>query len=77
MTTACSAVANIRLGYSGKGEPTSGLKNRLPLLQLRVTIHVLQGPAGFASPAFLSGFLCSALPRVAPYCVPGSVSEKT
>jgi hypothetical protein len=28
-----------------KKEPTSGLENRLPLLQLRVIIHVLQGVA--------------------------------
>jgi hypothetical protein len=26
-----------------------------------------------ANPPFLSGFLCSGLPRVAPYCAPGGV----
>ena len=30
-------------------------------------LHVL------ANPAYLSGFLCSALPCVAPYCVPGGI----
>ena len=28
---------------------------------------------GFANPAYLSGFLCSGLQSVAPYCVPGGV----
>ena len=28
---------------------------------------------GFANPAYLRGFLFSALPSVAPYCIPGGV----
>ena len=49
-------------------EPTSGFE---PLYcSLRVIIHALQG---IANPAFLIRFLCSVLPCVAPYCVPGGV----
>src|SRR5215211_9219328 len=32
-----------------------------------------RGVQGLANPAFLSKFLCSALPSVAPYCVPGGI----
>jgi hypothetical protein len=33
-----------------------------------------RGLQGFANAAYLSGFLCSGLLRVAPYCVPGGIS---
>jgi hypothetical protein len=38
-----------------------------------VIIHALQELAGCASIAYLSGFLFSVLPSVAPYCGPGGV----
>src|SRR5829696_7237376 len=37
---------------------------------LRVIGHMLQR---LANPAFLEGFLCPALHRVAPYCAPGGI----
>src|ERR687885_1789879 len=40
------------------------------LISLRVIGRALQG---VANPAYLKGFLCTGLPRVAPYCAPGGV----
>jgi hypothetical protein len=34
---------SVAVTCTGSGEPTSGLKNRLPLLQLRVITQALQG----------------------------------
>jgi len=49
-------------------EPTSGLESLS--CSLRVIHQALHGAA---NTAFLSGFLCCGLPRVAPYCAPGGV----
>ncbi len=54
-------------------EPTRGLKNRLPLLQLRVIGQVLLGFAGACKSRIFKGFFCAALLRVAPYCARGGV----
>jgi hypothetical protein len=43
------------------------------LLQLRVITQALQGVQRCANHAFLSSFLSSDLPNVAPYCVPGGI----
>jgi hypothetical protein len=42
-----------------KREATSGLENRLPLLQLRAINRALQRSAQACNPASLGGFLCS------------------
>jgi hypothetical protein len=44
------------------------------LISLRVIGHVLQGLAQECKSPYLSRFLFSRLPRVAPYCVPGGIS---
>jgi hypothetical protein len=43
------------------------------LISLRVISRVLQGLHRLANPTYLGGFFFSALPSVAPYCVPGGV----
>jgi hypothetical protein len=53
-------------------EPTSGLEP-LTSSHYEGSITRCRDVQGVAKPAFLSCFLCSALLRVAPYCVPGGI----
>src|SRR5918995_3888911 len=44
-----------------------------PCSSYECAVRRCRSSPGVAMPAFLSGLLCSGLPRVAPYCVPGGV----
>ena len=56
-------------GFAGKERANERTRTAYPC-SLGVITQALQG---VANPAYLEGFLCSRLPRVAPYCVPGGI----
>src|SRR5919107_1069221 len=54
------------------GEPTNGLKPLTPA-HYECAVSGCWGLQELANPVYLKGFLCSALPCIAPYCVPGGI----
>ena len=67
-----SPLPRFLLQMSVKREPTSGLEP-LTLAHYERSIRRCRGLHELANPAYLSRFLFSGLPVVAPYCVPGGV----
>jgi hypothetical protein len=66
------SIAAFWLIYADWREPTSGLEPLTPA-HYECAVMCCRDSHGIADPAFLAGFLCCGLLRVAPYCVPGGV----
>src|ERR687898_2274220 len=53
--------------------PDERTRTAHPCSSYECAVRRCRSSPGVAIPAFLSGLLCSGLPRVAPYCAPGGV----